>query len=35
MSTLKGTVKWFNGKKALALLKEKTKKKMHLFMHQQ
>ena len=35
MSTLKGTVKWFNGKKALDLSKEKTKKKMRLFMQAQ
>ena len=32
MSTIKGTVKWFNGKKGLDLLKEKIKKKMRLCM---
>ena len=35
MSTFKGTVKWFKQKRALVLLKEKTKKKMHLYMLQQ
>tara|TARA_X000000950_G_scaffold38135_1_gene40648 strand:+ start:261 stop:383 length:123 start_codon:yes stop_codon:yes gene_type:complete len=34
MSTLKGTVKWFNGKKALGSLNERIKRKMHLCMPQ-
>ena len=35
MSTLTGKIKWYNGKKVMGLLKEMTKKKMPLYMHQQ